>query len=386
MRTAAASTKEIDARDAGRGLAATISQALGRAPQAVMVFAAPSYDHEALLDELAIHCPSALVVGASSAGEFMNQERGEGLACALGLAGDDVSFGISVARDVASDPSAAAGQIAAGFSGLADYSRPHRAALVMTDALAGHADALVDELTLATGGQYQFFGGGAGDNAQFQRTSVFFGREVLNGAAVALEILTEKALGIGVRHGWTPASKPYRVTEADGMRLISLNGLPAAELFEAHAQSTGQALDRAAPIPFFLHNILGIETGESHRLRVPLAVLPDDSILCAAEVPQGAIVYIMRASAASAVEAAQEATEAALAALGGDKPQAALFFDCVATRLRMGDQFAEEVASVRGQLAGADLIGCNTHGQIARAEGQFEGFHNCTAVVVVVPA
>ncbi|HYE44618.1 MAG TPA: FIST N-terminal domain-containing protein [Caulobacter sp.] len=386
MQTATASTNAGEAREAGRRLASDIIRGLGRAPQALMVFAAPSYDHEALLDELAIHCPAALVVGASSAGEFMNHELGEGLACALGLAGEDVRFGMGVARDVAGGTAEAARQITSGFTGLTDYAFPHRSALVMADALAGHADLLVDELTLATGGQYQFFGGGAGDNAQFQRTSVFLGREVLNGAAVALEILTAKPLGIGVRHGWTPASAPFRVTEADGMRLISLNGLPAAEAFQTFAAATGQVLDPAAPIPFFLHNILGIESGETHRLRVPLAILPDGSILCAAEAPEGAVVHIMRASVASAVDAAQEATQAALAALGGLKPQAALFFDCVATRLRMGDQFSEEVTSVREQLAGADLVGCNTHGQIARAEGQFEGFHNCTAVVVAIPA
>ena len=34
----------------------------------------------------------------------------------------------------------------------------------------------------------------------------------------------------------------------------------------------------------------------------------------------------------------------------------------------------------------ASYVGCNTHGQIARAEGQFGGFHNCTAVVCVLPA
>jgi hypothetical protein len=385
MKTAAASTEVADAREAGRSLAAEIQRRLSGPPKAIMVFAAPSYDHAALLDELATQCPDALVVGASSAGEFMNQQRGEGLACALGLAGDDVEFGIGVARAISPDAGEAARQIVGGFKGLSDYSFPYRSALIMADALAGHADVLVDELTLATGGQYQFFGGGAGDNAQFQRTSVFCGREVLNGAAVALEILTEKPIGVGVRHGWAPASSPFRVTEADGMRLVSLNGLPAAEAFEAHARTTGQKLDRDAPIPFFLHNIVGIEAGDSHRLRVPLAILPDGSVLCAAEVPQGSVVYIMRASAASAVEAAQEATQAALAALGAHKPQAALFFDCVATRLRMGDQFGDEVGVVRDQLSGADLLGCNTHGQIARAEGQFEGFHNCTAVVAVLP-
>jgi hypothetical protein len=385
MKTAAASSDILDAPEAARHLASQMRQGLGREPQAIMVFAAPSYDHEALLDELAAQCPAALVVGASSAGEFMNHHRGEGLACALGLAGEDILFSVAVARDITADTGAAARQMVSSFKGLSDFTFPHRSALVMADALAGHADVFVDELTLATGGQYQFFGGGAGDNAQFQRTVVFCGREVLSGAAVALEMLTEKPIGVGVRHGWAPGSTPFRVTEADGMRLISLNGLPAAEAFEAHALATGQQLDRTAPIGFFLHNILGIEAGDSHRLRVPLAVMEDGSVLCAAEVPKGSVVYIMRASAASAVEAAEEATQAALVALGDHKPQAALFFDCVATRLRMGDQFGEEVAVVREQLAGADLLGCNTHGQIARAEGQFEGFHNCTAVVAVLP-
>ncbi|HQT54683.1 MAG TPA: FIST N-terminal domain-containing protein [Phenylobacterium sp.] len=385
MKTAAASTDALDAREAGSLLAAEIQQGLGRKPQAIMIFAAPSYDHGALLDELASQCPEAILVGASSAGEFVNQTQGEGLVCALGLAGEDVRFALGVARDITADTCDAARQIVSGFSGLSDFTFPHRSALVLADALAGHADVLVDELTLATGGQYQFFGGGAGDNAQFQRTSVFAGREVLTGAAVALEILTEKPIGVGVRHGWAPASAPFRVTEADGMRLVSLNGLPAAEAFEAHAMATDQTLDRGAPIPFFLHNILGIDAGGAHRLRVPLAILPDGSVQCAAEIPQGSVIHIMRASVASAVEAAQEATRAAVAALGDHKPQAALFFDCVATRLWMGDQFGEEVQIVRDQLAGADLVGCNTHGQIARAEGQFEGFHNCTAVVAVLP-
>jgi hypothetical protein len=366
-------------------MAAELKESLGREPQAIMLFAAPTYDHTAFLDALADACPSSLVVGASSAGEFVNQERGEGLACALGLAGDDVRFSVGCAEDIRSDTAAAARKIASGFAGLSDHALPHRSALLMTDALAGHADVLVDELTVATGGDYQFFGGGAGDNAKFERTSVFCGRQALNGAAVALEILSEKPIGVGVRHGWQPASAPLRVTEADGVRLVSLNGLPAAEAFEAHAKSTGQSVDRAAPIPFFLHNILGIETGTSHRLRVPLAIQADGSVICAAEVPAGSIVYIMRASSSSAVEAADEATRAAIAGIGGHRPQAALFFDCVATRLRMGEQFGDEVATVRERLSGADLLGCNTHGQIARAEGQFEGFHNCTAVVAVLP-
>ena len=94
----------------------------------------------------------------------------------------------------------------------------------------------------------------------------------------------------------------------------------------------------------------------------------------------------MRTTSSSAVDAAARATKSALAGLHGHAPKAALFFDCVATRLRMGDDFGLELQSLSDLLGpAAGFAGCNTHGQIARAEGQFGGFHNCTAVVCIFP-
>jgi hypothetical protein len=371
--------------EAGRDLGTKIWDALADAPDAVIIFASPKYDHRALLQALAEACGPKVMVGASSAGEFTRDVQGEGMACALALKGADARFAASVGRDLQRDAVAAARQIASGFAGHADHPHGYRSALVMADALAGHAEALVDELTVATAGQYQFFGGGAGDNAQFQHTVVFCGTEVFSDAAVALEILSEKPIGIGVSHGWQPASEAFRVTEAEGKRLISLNGFPAVEAFQHHAGATGQTIDTASPIPFFLHNILGIDVGAGHRLRVPLAVHEDGSVLCASEVPVGSLVRIMRSSENSAIDAAETATEAALQGLRSHPPKAALFFDCVATRLRLGDQFGFELGAVKDRLGGIDLAGCNTHGQIARASGQFDGFHNCTAVVCIFP-
>jgi hypothetical protein len=91
----------------------------------------------------------------------------------------------------------------------------------------------------------------------------------------------------------------------------------------------------------------------------------------------------MRTSDESAFDAAARATDSALRALGEHRPKAALFFDCVATRLRLNDKFDAELEVVKDRLPDVALAGCNTHGQIARAEGQFEGFHNCNAVVCV---
>lgn len=385
MESAVVWTSLNDSRAAGSHLGEQIKASLVGAADAVIVFASPRYDHAELLAALQNECAPALIVGSSSAGEFTSELRSEDSACAMALAAPEMRFSVASGRGLREDVAGAARQIAGGFLGVSDRRHRHRAALVMTDALAGHADTLVDELTLATAGQYQFFGGGAGDNAQFQRTVVFAGTEVMSDAAVALEILSEKPLGIGVSHGWQAASKGLRVTEADGMRVIGLNGLPAIEAFQEHAERTGQSLDLKAPIPFFLHNILGIDAGSGYRLRVPLAVGDDGSVVCAAEIPTGAVVHIMRTSTASAAEAAVRATDSALKALGGSRPKAALMFDCVATRLRLGDKFDVELQAVKDKLGDTVLTGCNTHGQIARAEGQFEGFHNCTAVVCVFP-
>ena len=51
----------------------------------------------------------------------------------------------------------------------------------------------------------------------------------------------------------------------------------------------------------------------------------------------------------------------------------------------MGKAFGLELRSLEDALGPVPYAGCNTFGQIARAEGQFSGFHNCTAVVCVIP-
>ena len=215
----------------------------------------------------------------------------------------------------------------------------------MTDALAGHADQVVEELTVATGGNYTFFGGGAGDDGRFAKTYVFCGTRTYSDAVVALEIQSEKPIGVGVAHGWVPTEVGYRVTAVEGERLISLNGAPAVQAFLDHALATGEALDTSSPLPFFLHNILGIRGSGGYRLRVPLAINADGSIACAAAIPLGSVVHIMKTTTQSAVLAARQATQAALETLGSTPPTG-----CPGVRLRC--HAAETGKQLRRRTAG----------------------------------
>ncbi len=379
-------TQLQDSAQAGAALGAEIRTTFeAQPPDALIVFISAIHDYEALLRTLHAECEPRIMLGCSSAGEFTSEAQAEGSASAIAFRSSDIRFTAALGRGLRADRAGAAAQIVSAFNGLHGHDQLYRYALVLTDAFAGYADDLIEQLTMLTGGTYQLFGGGAGDDAKFERTHVFYGTEVVPDAAVALEMLSNKPLGIGVRHSWQPASEPMRVTAADGLRLYSLNAIPVLEVFEEHAARTSQKFDPADPIPFFLHNVIGIETSNGYKLRVPLAIHSDGSFTCAADVPTGATVHIMNASAPTTVAGVGEAMQSALRQLNGNQPKVALFFDCVATRLRMGRDFEFELNEVQKALGDARFVGCNTYGQIARADGQFSGFHNCTAVVCVIP-
>ncbi|GAB3770761.1 FIST N-terminal domain-containing protein [Ramlibacter monticola] len=379
-------TDERDSARAGFQLGRSIRKAFHGAPaDAVVVFASAGHGHAALLNALADEAGTEAIVGASSAGEFVEGQGGEGRAAAMGLRSDTMHFAVGLGKGVGVDAGRAATEAVSAFQGVLRASQPYRSALVMTDAPAAHGGLLVEELTLRTAGNYCFFGGGAGDDGRLQRTCVFAGRAAHADALAALEILSHSPVGVGVAHGWVPAGPGLRVTEAEGHRLVSLNGIPAVHALQEYAELTGQKFHLKDPMPFFLHNVIGIRRGDGYRLRAPLAVQDDGAILCAAALSEGSVVHVMKTTAASTVLAARQATSEALRALAGARPAAAFVFGCVATRLRMGSAFGDELEACARLLEPAGFVGCDTYGQIARAEGQSSGFHNCTAVVCALP-
>lgn len=372
-------------KDAGQDLGKKINDKFGdQVPDVVIVFASSVYDYTSLLKSLKDTCNTKLLVGSSSAGEFTSSDFATDSACAVAISSPDIQFKAGLATDLKKDRKLASDQLAQVLS-TDEYEYQYHSAMIFADALSGYTDELIELLTESTMGRYQFFGGGAGDNANFQSTHVFYDTGAFSDAAVILEILSNKPIGVGAAHGWTAVGQRMRVTETDGMKLVSLNAQPAAEVFAAHATATGQQFDPDQPIPFFLHNILGIEVAGDFKLRVPLAVLPDGSVAMASDIPSGSYVSFMATDNSCSKQAAIDAASAAMEQLVDHKPSVALFFDCVATRLRMGKEFDFELEKVSQTLNGVNFAGCNTYGQVARINGQFSGFQNCTAVVCVIP-
>lgn len=381
-------TELEDSAEAGESLGRSIREHFdGQRPDAVVLFASPAYLPRPLLRGLDAACSPGAVIGSSSAGEFTFEGTSSSSAVALALRSNEIRFNVHVAREVQADAHRAATTFAESFDPREDSAFPFQTVLLLMDVLAGYGEEFLKGFTDATAGRYQVFGGGAADDAAFEKTFVFAGQEAMSDAAVGLEIRSKQPVGIGVSHGWTPFSHTLTATSSSGLRLTELDGRPAADVIESFARERDIAFDRDEPLSFFLHHVLGIETEGDYKLRIPLEVEPDGSLVCAAEVPSGAKVRVMRTRHHSAAEAARVAARRARMKLKkeGVEAGAALFFDCASTRLRLGDEFGASVNEVVDALATTRCAGCNTYGQFSRVEGQFSGFHNCTAVVGVFP-
>lgn len=377
-------TAILDSHQAGTSLGLQICEHLLTQPDVIILFAAPQYNHKELLHALKQSSQTSSIIGCSSAGKFISHGQGTGLACAIALSSNEMSFTVGLSRGLSKDCTKTADGLAAAFQHAPLWNYHYHTILLLVDALSGCVENMVQKLMLATGGIYEIFGGGAGDNGQFSYTSVFYNTEVTTDALVALAVHSHKPLGIGVQHGWRPVSSPMRFTSVEGMDLISLDNKPALEVFRAHAKNSGQAFDERNPLPFFLHNNLGIE-GAGYHLHVPISINSDGSLHFATKIPTCGTSVIMNATATSPIEAARDAANEALRKLYGCKPTAGLFFDCVATRIKLGMSLGFELEAAQSTLENVPFAGCDTHGQIARAQGQFSSFHNCTAVVCLIP-
>lgn len=370
---------------AGTALGEQIAAQLGNEPDAVMLFTATRYDYPSLLEAIHRSANPSVLIGGSTVGAYTAAGEVDRGACAIALSSGDMSFHGCLAKGLRGHGVEAARRLLLGFRGLKRTTDSFRSAVVLIDARSGHTEEFVQELILGSHGTYQFLGGGTADDMLVKSSHVFFDRDVYTDAAVALEILSKRPLGVGVVRSWTPSGPPLRVTAAEENRLISLNAEPAVESVIAHARRTSQTFDRHAPLPFFLRNVFGQQHGNGYKLRVPLFVDDAGAIICAAEVTEGSLIQIMTTSADQAVHALGRATESARMQLAGREPDIGILFDCVTARLRNEHGFGYDVRWLKDVLGETPYGGFGTAGQIVRAEGEFGGFQNSTGVLLLFP-
>jgi hypothetical protein len=259
--------------------------------------------------------------------------------------------------------------------------------LLLSDGLAGDQQELVRGAHGVLGAAVPLVGGCAGDDLKMSRTFQLCDDRILTDSVVAAGIASNAPLGIGVRHGWRRTGEPMLVTSSAGSRVYTLDDRPALDVYLQHLGVSEPAHpDQEGLARLALTHPLGLSRpdGEDQVRFIGGGDFAERSLSCIAEVPQGALVWIMEGDARSVLDATDAACDASFAALGGQPPLGMIAFDCIARRGVLGEAgIRAEIGRLSAMASGAPVVGFYTYGEIARTRG-VRGFHNQTLVVLSI--
>ncbi|MEV6305380.1 FIST N-terminal domain-containing protein [Actinoplanes sp. NPDC051861] len=373
---------------AAAGTQAAEAAIAGRTPSVVFVFCSVGYQSAELFGGIRERVgPETVIVGCTTSGQIASGEESRDGVAVTAWGGPGLEVRTHVSRDVTADLRGAG---AAAAAGLGTLSSRHRALLLLCDGLTGTQHEIVRGAYSVAGAAVPLVGGCAGDHLTYVRTYQFHGNrdgvEILSDAVVGVALGSDAPLGVGIAHGWRKQGEAMIVTSSSEGRVYELDGRPAMDVFlERLGIDESVTLDEEAfRQAAFLHPLgLSRRSGEDIRV-IHGADRTDRSLICLADVPQGALAWLMESDQDSLVDGAGEACAQALDALGGEPALGVLVFDCAARRITLGEDGVDrENVAIGKALGGVPFGGFYTNGEVARVRGAL-GMHHFTMVTLAI--
>jgi hypothetical protein len=374
--------------------AAAVALGPGLTPQLLLVFCSSTYDTALLLDGVCSVTPdSVLIVGATTFGELASPEAGSVplgfqpgvVVTALGGTGFTANSLVVEGASVGGRESGAAA--AAAMVGI---EAPHQVLIMLVDGLTLAQHELVRGAYSVLGLDVPIVGGCAGDNLEYTQTFQFHGTGAgvrrYDDSVVAVGLGSTGPIGIGIAHGWSKYGDPMVVTGSEAGEVFLLDDEPALDVYLRRIGADRSILDD--PVKFremVFDNPLGMSRRSGEDIRVVHRVDAETgSLHCVADVPQGALVWIMSTDSEALIRAATASCEGAIQGLEGEAPLGLVVFDCGARKLKLGkEHLPAEQAAISQAASGAPFGGLYTYGEIGRTRGS-RGMHHLTVVTLAV--
>jgi hypothetical protein len=354
-------------------------------PKLLIVFCSRAHDLRRLLREIRDRAGDVPLIGCTTSGEIATTGPNDASVVVTALGGSGFAARTAAATGASGNLREAGARVARSLPAPADL--PYRVLLLLSDGLSGDQQEVVRGAHGVLGAAVPLVGGCAGDDLKMSRTFQFQDDRILTDSVVAAGIASNAPLGIGVRHGWRRTGEPMLVTSSASSRVYTLDDRPALDAYLEHlGVSEPSHPDREGLARLALTHPLGLSRpdGEDQVRFIGGGDFAERSLTCIAEVPQGALVWIMEGDARSVLEATDAACRVSLAALGGHPPLGMIAFDCIARRGVLGEQgIRAEIGRLAAMASGAPVAGFYTYGEIARTRG-VRGFHNQTLVVLSI--
>jgi hypothetical protein len=263
-----------------------------------------------------------------------------------------------------------------------------RGIFLLSDGLNVNGSELVRGLNSILPETVVVTGGLAGDGPRFERTWTLTSDGPRSGLVSAVGIYGERVhIGHGSRGGWDIFGPVRLVTRSHGNVLFELDGKPALSLYKDYLGDRSSGL----PATALLFPLALRPSANSTREVVRTVLAVDEasqSMTFAGDIPENAMVRLMRANFDRVIQGAGDAGLAAATAAAvvrGGAPVLAIAISCVGRRLVLGERTEEEIEAVVECLpAGAEQVGFYSYGEISPHGFGLCDLHNQTMTLTTI--
>jgi hypothetical protein len=352
-------------------------EALGQDPGLVLIFPTGVLDPQEVATQAQAAAGDARVAGMTGTGAITRKGAIESGCSAVAFGS---SLPVGVGTSTSSDPRAAGRSAAAQALFGVNLDGSHAALLLFVDSESGDQAEIVAGAYEIAGGRIPLAGGAAGGQARAQ----FADGEALSGSVVAVALVSQTPIGVGIAHGCVRRGAPSLVTRSRGPVVLQLDGRPAETVYlEKLGMGDVPLSDADFEAIAMAHPLAQPELRGDVRPRYVRGRALGGGLVCATSIEANAPVDVCEHEPGAIVRSATAAVDEALRQLSGPA-EAVLLFDCAARSAWFGNPLAarevESIISSFGDPAPA-LAGVYTRGEIGRIRGA-KGDRNYSLVVV----
>lgn len=272
---------------------------------------------------------------------------------------------------------------------LMDNIKPQKklTSIILVDGLTYNISGLLEEMFNQFGNSIHYLGGGAGALSLTQAPCVFNAEGFFQDAAVVAFIDLESRLG--VRHGWQKIMGPFVATKTHKNTIMELNWRHAIDVYrEIVEPDAGVELTQTNFFEVVKGYPFGIFKAQAEDIvRDPIAFNEKGELICVADVPENAILNILKGYHSLLIEAAGEAVPND-EELAKKKNQHIIVIDCVSRTIFLGEEFPIELATINKKMkignSQATPYGLLSLGEISSYGDGYLEYLNKTVVVGVL--
>lgn len=333
------------------------------------------------LENLQKHFPKSVIVGASSAGEIVQDELYQDSVVVaimqfkttkikviekpIGSVKNSYKDGASLATELLNDD----------LKGI----------FVLSDGLHINGSRLTQGISSVIPEEIVVTGGLAGDDERFESTWVIADNEVCSGFITAVGFYGDNIhIAHGFEGGWDRLGIERIVTKSEDNVLYEFDSQPALEIYKRYLGDKSQDLPSSGLL--FPLGIKATDECEESTVRTILGIDEEaQSITFAGDIPEGSYVTFMNANYDRIIDGASHAAEKVILDAYHGEPILSIAISCVGRRLILKQRTEEELEAVLDVLPSqTKQIGFYSYGEISpMASGKCD-LHNQTMTLTVI--